>query len=76
MIRPHNKFQNNHLYNNPSTIDNIPSNVAPSIVGKSCLFVNTGVNAENIPIINTNTRTTIILRIIVGENIVAGTPMK
>lgn len=54
---------------------NIPSNVAPIIVGNNCLFVNTGVNAENIPIMNTNTKTTNMLINIVGENIVGGIPI-
>ena len=54
---------------------NIPSNVAPIMVGNNCLFVNTGVNAENIPIMNTNTKTTNMLINIVGENIVGGIPI-
>ena len=40
-------------------MESIPSNVAPSIVGNNCLFVNTGENADNIPIINTNIKATI-----------------
>ena len=57
------------------TIDNIPSNVAPKMVGSNCLFVNTGANAENIPIINTNINATIIFTTIPHEKIVGGTPM-
>ena len=75
MIWSHNKFQDNHLYNNPITMDNIPSNVALNIVGSNCLFVNTGVNAENIPIMNTKINATIMLISIAGENIVGGTPI-
>ena len=63
------------FYNNPKIIDSIPSNVDPRIVGRSCLFVNTGVNAENIPIRNTNTNTTNMFSSIVGENIDGGIPM-
>ena len=53
----------------------IPSNVDASIVGSSCLFVNTGVNEEKIPIMNTNINATIILIIMPHEKMLGGTPM-
>ncbi len=52
-----------------------PSNVEPKMVGSNCLFVNTGENAENIPIRNTNINATIILVIIPNDMIDGGTPM-
>ena len=56
-------------------MDSIPSNVAPRIVGNNCLFVNTGLNAENIPIMNTNINATTMLTRIPQDMIVGGTPM-
>ena len=55
-------------------MDNIPSNVAPSIVGNNCLFVNTGLNAEKIPIINTNINATIMFIKILQDVINGGIP--
>ena len=54
---------------------NTPSNVAPKMVGNNCLFVNTGENADKIPIINTKINATAILTKIPHEKIVGGIPM-
>ena len=53
---------------------NTPSRVVPSMVGNNCLFVNTGLNAEKIPIINTNTNDTKTLIKILHDVITGGTP--
>ena len=56
-------------------MESIPSNVVPSIVGNNCLFVNTGENADIIPIMNTNINATAILTKIPKENMFGGIPM-
>ena len=54
---------------------NIPSSVVHNIVGNSCLFVNTGANAEKIPIMNTNINATSTFSKNPSDMIVGGTPM-